>query len=467
VPRRKRGTRRPPARPGRRGSKGRPHSRRGRRRAAAERVEALLNSAHGHADDSRDHRRPDKQWTGYRTLDVKRDSELFAGLVALDFDYLMGLHFAAGPRTLMDLLPQSVVGRAQNGHGWFSDEYGTSLRFPDATFERVLSVLEKSDANLRAETVRRRRTAMLHGFGDWLLDNLERPELDLVTADGPLLGVEFLAGRARDTRAFLAGMVLAGHMDDWSFRATSMLRHKRTFGGLPYQIGGGEILVVDRGRFALLGLGDTGQSVFTDDHLSELSDLGVVVADPEGEHRFPARDQAFFRRRLGDGVCDDLALILVGARYGLDGMLGAFVMDALDTYDKFLLELTWGGYDSRLAREIQARFLAREGRPLVGDDEILDLIHFAAKRNDPPMPLSSSHRRLIQYEKHATTPTVLNHWRFLQGEPLDDIRLGFNRMPAREFYAAARDRLAAVGIDVPEPTWLAPHKGRDRSGPRP
>ena len=42
-------------------------------------------------------------------------------------------------------------------------------------------------------------------------------------------------------------------------------------------------------------------------------------------------------------MCDDLALMWVGLRYGFDAMLGAFVMDAVDTYDKFLLRLTWNG----------------------------------------------------------------------------------------------------------------------------
>ena len=56
-------------------------------------------------------------WLGYRTLDLQRHGDLFAGLVVLDFDFLLGQRFAAGQRVLADLLPQSVVGRAQNGHG--------------------------------------------------------------------------------------------------------------------------------------------------------------------------------------------------------------------------------------------------------------------------------------------------------------------------------------------------------------
>ena len=69
---------------------------------------------------------------------------------------------------------------------------------------------------------------------------------------------------------------------------------------------------------------------------------------------------------------------------------------------------------------------------LVDDRDILALIHFAAKRNDPNINLSSSHRRLIQFEPHAKVPTLLNHWRFLQGELLYDVKLGFSRVPARD-----------------------------------
>ena len=61
------------------------------------------------------------------------------------------------------------------------------------------------------------------------------------------------------------------------------------------------------------------------------------------------------------------------------------------------------------------------------DREIFALIHGAAKRNDPTINLSSSHRRLIQFEPGAKVPTLLNHWRFLQGELLYDINLGFSR----------------------------------------
>jgi hypothetical protein len=180
----------------------------------------------------------------------------------------------------------------------------------------------------------------------------------------------------------------------------------------------------------------------------------VVCRNRDAAYRYPDHDQAFFRRRMGDGVCDDLAMIYIGAQHGYDAMLGAFVMDAIDTYDKFLLELTWGGFDAQLARRLQRHFLDLEDRPLVDDREIFDLIHFVAKRNDPTINLSSSHRRLIQYEKNAKAPTLLNHWRFLRGEFIYDIDLGFSRVPARRFYDVAKRRLAAVDLPVLEPRFF-------------
>lgn len=433
--------------------------RRAEKRAALRRVEALLDGLKGRTKDDYDRRR--SQWQGYRTLDLNRDGELFNRLVALDFDYLLSQNFAAGTRVLSDLLPQSVLGRAQNGHGYFTDEYGTSLRFPDATFERILSVLEASDPNLKGHLVRQRRGQRLSRFGKWLFERLDAPELELTVDGEPLLGVEFLGGLKVETRPFVTGLVLAGFMDDWGYRRTTMLQHKRTYAGLPFHIGGGEILVVDRDKFNVCGFGDTGSTLFLDDQMRTLRDIGVVCRDQKAHYAFPEHDHAFFRRGMGDGVCDDLALMWVGAHHGFDAMLGAFVMDAIDTYDKFLLTMTWGGFDAALAMELQGYFQAREDQPLVGDREILDLIFFAAKRNFPPVPLSSSHRRLIQVEPDAKVPTLLNHWRFLQGEPVYEIKLGFNRIPARQFYEAAWQRFQSEGLTIPEPQFSKGH-GPDR-----
>ena len=426
--------------------------RRGRKKKAADRVEDLLDLVKGKGDSRPD--RTSSRGLGFRNLDLLRHRETFERLVSLDFDFLMSQNFAATPGVLADLLPQSVLGRAQNGHGWFTDEFGTSLRFADATFDRVCSVLEGGDRNLQGTLVRERRGKMLTRFGDWILANLDKPELELVVDGQPLFGIDFLVQKKVDTRAFATGLVLAGFMDDWQSRETTMLEHRRTFAGLPFHIGGGEILIVDQEKFAMCGLGDTGSVLFDNEQMRTLRDIGVVCRDQKAVYGFPEHDQAYFRRRMGDGVCDDMAMIYVGAQHGFDAMLGAFVMDAIDTYDKFLLDLTWGGFDTDLARRLQRHYQDLEDRPLVDDRQIFDLIHFAAKRNDPVINLSSSHRRLVQVEKNAKVPTLLNHWRFLQGELIYDINLGFSRVPARQFYEVAQRRLAAVGLPVLDPTYI-------------
>jgi hypothetical protein len=76
--------------------------------------------------------------------------------------------------------------------------------------------------------------------------------------------------------------------------------------------------------------------------------------------------------------------------------------------------------------------------------------------------LSSSHRRLIQYEPRAKVPTLLNHWRFLQGKTLYNIKLGFARVPATEFYPLAAQRLDKAGLGVKAPDFFL-GRGDDRS----
>ncbi len=117
---------------------------------------------------------------------------------------------------------------------------------------------------------------MLAGFGRWLLERLDAPELELVIDGHPVFGIDFAASSPVDTRAFLTGLVLAGFMDDWSWRRTTMQLHRRTFGGLPLQIGGGEIMIVDAERFRLCGLGDTGAVEFDDEQLR-------TAAGPRGD----------------------------------------------------------------------------------------------------------------------------------------------------------------------------------------
>jgi len=427
-----------------------------RRRAARDcsSREATRRRARRGANGDVDH---DNGREAVRLLTIIGNEALFAEKATTDFEHLLRLPFAASPAVLRLLLPQSVLGRAQNGHGWFADEFGTPLIFRDATFDRLLTVLERTWPDLRADRVRKGRSRLVEQINTLVLTQLDQPQLSLDGPEGPPFGIQFLAGREVATKPFLQGMVLAGCMDDLRQREMALAWHRRSFASAPYELGGGEIRVVDAERMLRTGIVDPGRVPFSDEELQTLAQLGVLQPeDPDRLWKYPQYDQAYFRRRAGEGVCDDLAMIYVGARFGFDAILGAFLMDAIDTYDKSLWEFRSGGMDSYLTARIQHHFQSRTGEPLVGGEAILDLIHFAAKNNHPNCFLSSSHRRLIQTERKAAHPTVLHHWRYLAGEPLAEIELGFARMPARDFYDIATARLQAVGFDVPPVQFGAP-----------
>ncbi len=434
-------------------------------RRAAERVLDILDRLGGRAGKSSDGKRSgrrdahdgrgrERNGRPLHYLTIRGNETLFHKLCHDDFAYLMSQRFDAPADVLRLLLPQSVVGRAQNGHGWFTDEYGSPLIFREATFDRVLTELEKSWPDMRGDEVRAGRSRLVETVRDHVLSNLDTRVMSLETADGPLMGVDFLRGVEVDTRDFLRGLVLAGFMDDEAHRRMTVAWRGRNFAGDPYVLGGGEIRIVDRQLFRMTGIVDPGRDPWDDETLGELERIGVVMPETEDrEWAFPRYDQAYFRRRRGEGVCDDLAMIRIGAEHGYDAMLGAFLMDAIDTYDKHLARFTSKGVDLALAETVQELWRERTDAPLVSGEEILDLIWFAAKNNTPQTSLSSSHRRLIQTESRGRVPTLRHHWKFIMGETLDDVKLGFARVPAREFYAMARTRLHTIGCDVSEPDF--------------
>jgi len=446
---------------------GRRRKRGGRHRSGQstqKRVEALLDRVYGRQNDyfdqrnshlanrtSEHHHRGSRQHT--RRLDIKKNSELFNRLVVLDFEYLMSLDLAVEQSAKRLLLPQSVLGRAQNGHGWFADDYGTSLCFGEATFDRVVTALEYDDPSLKGYLIRKQRSRLLNLLREYLLANLDTSEMSLEINGHGMLGVEFLRGRNVDTKLFFTGMVLAGYMDDYLQRKQTISFYKTAFDGAPLVIGGGDQYIVRPERLAACGIDDPGAVEFSDRDINTMHQLGIIVTGPaavlpkkEPAYSYPEYDQVYFRRQFGDGVCDDLALIFIGARYGFDAMLGAFVMDAVDTYDKYLWTYSAHGFDTVLAEIVQQKWQECYGSPLVDSQQIFELIRFAAKQNFPVCPLSSSHRRLTQIERGANIPTVLNHWQFLQQKPVWDIALGFSRFSGKEFYKIADSRLVANGL---------------------
>ena len=429
--------------------------RKAQKQVADERLQATFDTLSGRHNDTFDRRTQRRRGDGElapKQLSVKRDRDIFCECVRRDFAYLKTQKFAAGQDFLDRVLPQSVHGRALNGHGWFAAPDGRPLIFADATFDRVCSVLEEIDSQLGHLQVRGWRNFQIERLLSHLEKHFNDSSIALEDENGPLFGIDFFKGRKVETEPFIKGLILAGQMDDPECRRRSLALMPFAFNDYELEIGYGGQEVVSSERLEKLGLGDTGARAFSLDERQQLIELEVIFAEQK-TYAYPEFDQAYFRQALGEGVCDDLALLYIGRCYGFDALLGAFLSDAVDTYDKFLLQCRPGGMDGYLVNQLLSLSWQKHGAAPVTEQETSRLINFAAKRNQPVTRLSSSHRRLIQYERGSDLPTLLQHWNFLSGERLPQIHLGFSREPAERFYQTAFTRFRAAKMPVPAPIF--------------
>ncbi len=313
--------------------------------------------------------------------------------------------------------------------------------FPDARLDDTVEGIGEDVLGLSCAQIKRSRQE--------ILDNLEM----IITrgiAEGGLrfgdpedsrsnpLGLLFLAGKEFDILPFLRGFVLAVRMDNWRNRNITLRHFEVDLRGEPLILGGGESLLVSWNRFVEAGLTEQQASSeeFDETRLSVLRNCGVIL--PDSFDGAPPPESIYFRRMIGPGVSDDAAMVFVGKTWGEAAMFGAFVADAVDTYDKFLERYAEGGNDETLANRLIASLPSNE--TLVTETDIRRLIYFAAKWNFPNLDISSSHRRLIQFEQGARVPTFLNHLAFVRGEKPARIPLGYNRFDSAKFYRSLTDR---------------------------
>ena len=169
----------------------------------------------------------------------------------------------------------------------------------------------------------------------------------------PLLGVGLLREYHIEPKEVLRGMVLAGFMDNYACRQETVRLKPKTINGFDLIIGGGETYLVNVPQLYLAGLDFEflANRAHDEKSLAYLRDLGVIV-DEIGK----GVENAYIRRKEGLGTSDDLAFILIGLKYGqierelgISAMLGAFVCDAVDTYDKCVRYPIQGGFDEALA----------------------------------------------------------------------------------------------------------------------
>ncbi len=322
------------------------------------------------------------------------------------------------------LLVQSVQGHAQQGHCEFQGQ-----QYPEATIPDIILA-----ANLDLDKIKVARQKLIDDVYNWANLALEEknPPRRLVIDGQPLLGANFLRNYEVEPTNVLQGMILAGYMDNFTAREKTVVKHPLTLNGKrTLEIGGGETYLVNQ-RNVIRFLGDymgLTEKGHDKEDIQLLRDAEVIVDKP-GKGIL----SAYIRRKVGAGTSDDMAFVIIGKRYGIDAMLGAFVVDAVDTYDKCTKYPQEGGHDERIAEVIQNGWKSTHKTYLISEEEITDLIYYAAKGNTPQLSLSSSHRRLVQLPGDHVAPTIVLHVQYVKGDKPKNFPLGFNQVPSDSFY---------------------------------
>lgn len=381
--------------------------------------------------EGREHERPTAH-TGRFVQDhhfeslVRKDLKTIIGKWELDIE----------PHLLTVLLVQSILGHAQNGHC----EFGGN-KYPHATIPDVIRA-----AGLDTSQIKEIRQQLINDVYTWAnLALSSKPPARLVLGGHPLLGVGMLRNYHIEPVEVLRGMVLAGFMDNYTYRQETVQCKPKTINGFDLIIGGGETYLVNVPQLYLAGLDFEflANRAHDEKSLEYLRELEIIV-DKLGKDV----ECAYIRRKEGLGTSDDLAFIMIGLKYGqierelgISAMLGAFVCDAVDTYDKCVRYPIQGGFDEALALYIQDAWRNEQGQLLVSTPEIHDVIYYSAKANNPKVSVSSSHRRFIEFsDAQELRPTIQAHIDFVEGNEPEEFMLGFEKTASGSFYQRARKR---------------------------
>jgi hypothetical protein len=346
------------------------------------------------------------------------------------------------------IIPQSITGHAQRGHCEFT-KVGT--KYSSVIISDVARALGKDIVQFK--DMRERAAYEAYAIADLALDG----KLNGLTIDDhPLFGVYFLSDFWDiDPIYLLKGMVLAGFMDSYPKRAETMEAAKEP--GVLFRtdhvnhnlnIGGGETYLVNKEVLDSLDISYLFLSSHShdDEDLALLKEMGAILdEDKNGDC-----DYAYIRRRRGLGTSDDAAFNIIGSMYkhlgnkkAVSAMLGAFIVDAVDTYDKCILNPVLGGVDEQLAKYIQESWKQKFGRSLVENEEIMTLIYYSAKNNSPELNVSSSHIRLAEKcgKKRFYQSTMMSYIDFVEGKKIGNFKIAFKRMDSRVFLERIEKRI--------------------------
>ncbi len=364
----------------------------------------------------------------------------FEELIFLEYhELLKNLRLDLEKEAAKVLLPQTILGRIQQGHGLFQGR-----KKPEVTMEEIVCAIGFSP-----DKVKRIRQQYLNEHLEWAEDVLKKGKKYATNrANQPLYRIKSLRRiELPPTKKLFKGAVIPARVDEIKWRNKTIKHFKgKNMKGNPLQIGGGKEYVINTEKLKEHGI--TRESLqkeaHSDEDIRRYKELGII---PKTKHR-KGLETIFIRKKKGLGTCDDATLISIGAFYGIPSMIAGFLTDTADTYTKFQEDTSKPGMDLYIANYIEKEWEKIHGEKLLENEEIINIIYLAAKEQTPPLKVSSSHRRFIEIEKGCSQATIYNHIDALRKKRPPEFRIGFERMNSKEFYHNLSRRLSPWGISL-------------------
>src|SRR3989339_712156 len=283
------------------------------------------------------------------------------------------------------LIPQTILGHAIEGHATFFPNH-----YPNITIDEIFESLGFNPLEKR-----KFREDLIYEVKNCLEDLISGKIDKLVNSHGnPILGATFL----KDQKLSLS---------------------KETF---------------------------KGEDLAEKDHSKMIDSYraGGLIVEKSGYSK--GLENVFIRTNSGLGCCDDACLIAIGRLHSPDALLLAWAIDAVDTYSKCTINSVEGGFDEWLGKELEKKWSEKYNEELVTKEETTEIIYLGAKRNDPAITFSSSHRRFNEMGLNQLYPTILNHYNFAKdGTRSPKYSLGFDQTSSKHFYKIMEERFELFG----------------------
>lgn len=276
--------------------------------------------------------------------------------------------------------------------------------------------------------------------------------LNLPTLDVPFELNNFRDAVIYDEESFLKGAYIFTQVDKYENRER-VSRLYRDINGRKINIGGGNCHVANYDALRELdglkvsklsseGIGeDLEELLYKRGILSKFNSL-------ESDYRRDIDNQfcLYIKRKNELGCCDDAMLSTVGRlflnkgpRAAYSAMMGAALIDTVDTLDKISAMPVTGGADELIGDFINEKYSSAMCKPLV-KQELVDLVIYAgAKNNNGYLPFSSSVNKLNKFQngnrlKKPTTPIKAHIDFVLTGKDTQGLGLGFKQFSSSRFY---------------------------------